>query len=183
MTTRSNPSIHDPGQSISRPLQCYAYCYHYGGVAPPYYFEYALSATGSTCGCVGDTCTRVPAPGSFILETLLGAPEPPKPTPPGPYPPVFEDTVTEMNSNPFIPPAGVWNDGYDATPATAPQEIMGIRDPAAIAAATGILEANIPSSLYEGDFDSALLQMTTTGEARAYRYGQRSPIVSCVFVF
>lgn len=87
--------------------ECYAYCYHYGGVAPPYYFEYALSPTGAKCGCVGETCTLVAAPGSFVLETLPGGVVPPVPEPPGPYPPVFEDTVEEMNSA-LIPPPGVW---------------------------------------------------------------------------
>lgn len=58
--------------------------------------------------------------------------------------------------------------GFDSTPGLAQTQIMSIRDPAAITAATGISPIN--STLTQGPFDSAFLQQTFNDD-RAAAYG------------
>ena len=57
--------------------------------------------------------------------------------------------------------------GYDTSGAVT-QTIMPITDPAAISAATGVPVNDIPSNLYDGPFDSALLQVYPGGSSKAY---------------
>lgn len=101
-------SIRSPTTLHPFPLpQCYQYCYNYGGTPVPAYFEYALTSEGSTCACVGATCTRVAAPGSFVQQTLAGTPAPPVPVPEGEYPAVIEESVPAVSDS-LIPVPGVW---------------------------------------------------------------------------
>lgn len=88
--------------------QCYQYCYNYGGTPPPAYFEYAITDQGTSCACVGATCTRMPAAGSFVLQTLTGAPAPPIPVPEGEYPATIEEDVVTLSDNLLPYPSGVW---------------------------------------------------------------------------
>lgn len=95
-------------QLIQHIPQCYQFCYNYGGTPAPAYFEYAITDDGTTCACVGATCTLVPAAGSFVLQTLTGAPAPAIPVPEGEYPAVVEETVVTVSNNSLPFPSDVW---------------------------------------------------------------------------
>ena len=104
------PNLHSKHTPTHTP-QCYQFCSNYGGTPAPAYFEFAITDDATTCACVGATCTRVPAAGSFVLQTLTGAPMPAIPVPEGDYPAVIDESIPTMTDGlgQFIPgPPGVW---------------------------------------------------------------------------
>ena len=84
----------------------------------------------------------------------------------GPQPEEIDAAVTQdsiADGSQFLFPApGVWNQGYDSQ--DDKQQIMDITDAAYVTAQTDI--SPVPSTLTDGQFDSAYLMQTTTGSSR-----------------
>lgn len=146
---------------------CFSYCYYYGDTSPPtpFYFNYGETSAGqSSCTCVGAVCTPVADPDYRAYQSLEGALPPPPPLPTGPQPAVIDAAVTpgSIADGILYPAPGVWNQGYDSK--LDKQQIMDITDATYVTAETGI--SPVPSTLTDGQFDSAYLMQTTNSESR-----------------